>query len=210
MLQDKPDRCLLLLFVVVLQSVAHNQVVFEAQQFDVPDREVERRAVGKERDDLDVHNWKVFVLVRLMLQFEHFGCGVVLESSERDCESLKGLNIRWISRSHPSNIWQRLFNSIPPMTRNFFRLHTCGFSYLKRGKLWRQLNFAIGKFTYFPNLMNFTIDGFESFNMMNCVGVLKRMKYYHWCIVSIECLLLGLRAPSWDLILRRIISNVPK
>lgn len=34
--------------------------------------------------------------------------------------------------SHPSNIWTiELPTSIPPITRNFLRLQTCGFSYLK-------------------------------------------------------------------------------
>jgi hypothetical protein len=28
--------------------------------------------------------------------------------------------------------------------------------------------------SHFPNLTNLTIDGFESFSMMNCVGVLQR------------------------------------
>jgi hypothetical protein len=72
-LENEPDRCLLLLFVVVLQCVAHDKIVLEAQKLHEPDGKVERGPVREKWNHLNVHHGKVVVLEGFVLQLEHFG-----------------------------------------------------------------------------------------------------------------------------------------
>lgn len=53
-----------------------------------------------------------------------------LSPLEELTEILKHITVARLKHrlSHPSNIWHKLFTSIPPIMRNFLRLHTCGFS----------------------------------------------------------------------------------
>lgn len=73
MLQNQSDRCLLLLLIVVLQRIAHDEIVLEPEQFYEPNREVERGAVREQWNYLYVQHREILVLEGLMLQLKHFG-----------------------------------------------------------------------------------------------------------------------------------------